>query len=87
MTILRTPFGVPAPEHLDHEAGHPDVHETVVRLRDAADQMVAFSRTKTLLREAASTLERLDGDSRHLATEIARLTAELARMRTAPRSS
>jgi hypothetical protein len=84
MTMLRTPFGVPGPEHLDHEAGHPGVHETVVRLRDAADQLVAFSRTKTLLREAASTLERLDGETRNLANEVARLTAELAHTRTAP---
>jgi hypothetical protein len=33
----------------------------VTRLRDAADRMVAFSVTKTLLRDAATTIEQLEG--------------------------
>jgi hypothetical protein len=38
----------------------PGVPDLVARLRDAADQMVAFSRTKTLLRDAATTIEQLE---------------------------
>jgi hypothetical protein len=32
----------------------------VTRLRDAADRMVAFSVTKTLLRDAATAIEQLE---------------------------
>jgi len=32
-----------------------------MRLRNAADRMVAFSITKTLLRDAATTIEQLEG--------------------------
>jgi len=64
-----------------HGSVHPGVHDVIARLRDAAGQMVPFSRTKTLLREAASTIERLDGDARHHATEVARLSVELTRVR------
>ena len=46
------------------EATQPGAQEIVARLRDAADQMVAFSRTKTLLRDAAATIERLDAAAR-----------------------
>jgi hypothetical protein len=86
MTTLRIPSGVPAQQHMEHEAGHSGVHDTVLRLREAADQLVAFSQTKTLLREAASTLERLDGNARRLETEVTRLTAGLEPARTAARS-
>lgn len=61
MTVARSPVGVPAPENLPRKATPPGVRDLVARLRDAADQMVAFSRTKTLLRDAAVTIERLDG--------------------------
>jgi len=44
--------------------------------------MVPFSGTKTLLREAASTIERLDGRARRHAAEVAHLTAELAQARS-----
>jgi hypothetical protein len=87
MTMLRTVMGVQGPGHVEHEAGYPGVHDTVLRLREAADQLVAFSQTKTLLREAASSLERIDGQARSLAAEVSRLTAELAHTRTAPHSS
>jgi hypothetical protein len=42
----------------------PSASALVIRLRDEASQLVAFSRTKTLLREAASMIERLEGASR-----------------------
>jgi hypothetical protein len=50
-----------APENPPREATQPAVRVLVARLRDAADQMVAFSRTKTLLRNAATTIEQLEG--------------------------
>jgi hypothetical protein len=49
--------------------------------------MVPFSETRMLLREAAVAIERLNGDSRNRATEIARLTCELSRLRADPRNS
>ena len=61
MTETRSSVSVPAPENSPREATSPGVRELVARLRDAADRMVAFSRTKTLLRDAATTIEQLDG--------------------------
>lgn len=43
----------------------------ITRLREECDRQVPFSHAKLLLREAASTIERLDA-------EVARMTAELA---------
>ena len=44
----------------------PDAAATaiVAKLREAAAQMVAFSQTKLLLREAATLIERLEGEAR-----------------------
>jgi hypothetical protein len=67
--------------------GEATVGDLVVRLRATACRMVPFSETKTLLREAAVAIERLDGDARDRATEIARLTSELNKLRPAPRSA
>ena len=87
MTLLRKrPVETP-PGNQAHEPGQPGVHDVITRLRDAAGRMVPFSVSRTLLREAASTLERLDGDARHHATEVAHLTEELARVRAAPRGA
>jgi hypothetical protein len=85
MTALRAGVAVAVPGHLGPDTGHPGVTEIVHRLRAAADEMVAFSRTKTLMREAAMTIERLDADTRHHAADAARLTAELSRSRATPR--
>jgi hypothetical protein len=63
------------------------VGDLIVRLRETACRMVPFSETKTLLREAAAALERLDSDARNHTTEIARLTSELNTLRAVPRSS
>jgi hypothetical protein len=60
MTGARSLAGAHAPGDSVREATPPDVQDLVARLRTAADQMVAFSRTKTLLRDAAATIERLD---------------------------
>ena len=46
------------------EAPDAAIVALVVRLREAADQMVAFSHAKTLLREAASVIERLESAAR-----------------------
>jgi hypothetical protein len=46
------------------EAPDAAVGALVVRLREAADQMVAFSHAKALLREAASVIERLENTAR-----------------------
>jgi hypothetical protein len=46
------------------EAPDPVVVSVVARLHDAADQMVAFSQSKGLLREAAALLERLESEVR-----------------------
>lgn len=56
--------------------------DLVVRLRETAGRMVPFSETKTLLREAAAAIERLDSAAHSRATEIARLTSELNKLRT-----
>jgi hypothetical protein len=61
MTEARSLVDARAPGNSVHGAMPPDVQDLVARLRAAADQMVAFSRTKTLLRDAAATIERLDG--------------------------
>jgi hypothetical protein len=52
---------VPKPEHSTPEASPPEVRDLVMRLRNAANRMVAFSVTKTLLRDAATTIEQLEG--------------------------
>ena len=85
MTLLPTRRGRPAPEDLVHASGQSGVHDIIARLRDAAAQMVPFSGTKTLLREAALAIERLDLNARRDATEVAHLTAELTRARSVPR--
>jgi hypothetical protein len=46
------------------EAPDPVVASVVARLHEAADQMVAFSQAKGLLREAAALLERLEREAR-----------------------
>jgi hypothetical protein len=45
----------------------------VVRLRDEASRMAADSPGRLLLREAASTIERLDEEARRCGGELARL--------------
>ena len=57
--------------------------DLIIRLRETASRMVPFSETKTLLREAAIALERLDGNARNHEAEIARLTAQLNKLRAA----
>lgn len=52
----------------------------LVRLRDVAGRLVAFSETKTLLREAASMIERLTQDAERLERDAGRLGAELTRV-------
>jgi hypothetical protein len=85
MTLLPpTRLEARTPRDPVHEAGQSSAHQLIARLRDAAAEMVPFSGTKTLLREAASTIERLDGSARRHAAEVAHLTAELARARSAP---
>ena len=61
MIGVRSVAGVPALGHSDGEATPPGVTALVARLRNAADRMVAFSVTKTLLRDAATTIEQLEG--------------------------
>jgi hypothetical protein len=51
----------PGPENPHGEATPHGVQDLVARLRNAADRMVAFSVTKTLLRDAATTIEQLEG--------------------------
>ena len=46
------------------EGPDPIVASVVARLYEAADQMVAFSQPKGLLREAAALLERLESEVR-----------------------
>jgi hypothetical protein len=60
--LARAPGGRPAPAPV--EAPDAALGALVARLRDAADQMVAFSQVKTLLREAASVIERLESGAR-----------------------
>jgi hypothetical protein len=57
-----------------------DIHDMVVRLREEASRMAPKSDGRLLLREAASTIERLDDDVRRHASEVARLTAESERV-------
>jgi hypothetical protein len=61
VTVVGSPVGRAGSEHPPHEAAPPSVAALVTRLRDAADRMVAFSVTKTLLRDAATTIEQLEG--------------------------
>jgi hypothetical protein len=55
-----------------------DVHDMVVRLRDEASRMAQNSAGRLLLREAASTIERLDEEVRRYAGEVTRLAAHTA---------
>jgi len=61
VTAVGSPVGVTGSEHAPHDATPHGVAALVTRLRDAADRMVAFSVTKTLLRDAATTIEQLEG--------------------------
>jgi hypothetical protein len=61
MTGVRSLVGVTAAANPPHDAVPPEVRDLVSRLRSAADRMVAFSVTKTLLRDAATTIEQLEG--------------------------
>ncbi len=61
MIGLRPLGGVTAAGNPPREAAPPGVRDLVSRLRNAADRMVAFSATKTLLRDAATTIEQLEG--------------------------
>ena len=55
-----------------------DVHDMVVRLREEAGRMAPDSQGRLLLREAASTIERLDDEARRHASEVGRLSAVLS---------
>jgi hypothetical protein len=55
----------------------------IARLRETAGRMVPYSETRRLAREAAVTIERLDGAARTRAAELARLTGELDKLRRA----
>jgi len=61
VTAVGSPVGAAGSEHSPHDATAPGVAALVTRLRAAADRMVAFSVTKTLLRDAATTIEQLEG--------------------------
>jgi hypothetical protein len=61
VTTAGSSTGVPEPQNATHESEPPGIHDLVTRLRSAADRMVAFSITKTLLRDAATTIEQLEG--------------------------
>jgi hypothetical protein len=63
----------PVPRRLEEAI----VGDLIARLRETAGRMVPFSEAKRLLREAASAIERLDGEARDHTTEVARLTAQL----------
>jgi hypothetical protein len=79
MTPLPMHVEARAPEDPVHAPGQSGAHDIVTRLRDAAAQMVPFSGTRTLLREAAATIEQLDGLARRHVTEAAHLAAEARR--------
>jgi hypothetical protein len=89
MTMLSRHVGVPEAK-FDGAARMPvggsSIQALLVRLRDLAGRLVAFSETKLLLREAAMTIERLDRDAERHAAETARLTAELAHERASART-
>lgn len=55
-----------------------DVHDMVVRLREEARRMAPDSPERLLLREAASTIERLDEEVRRARSEAGRMTGDLA---------
>ena len=55
-----------------------DVHDMVVRLRDEASRLAPNSPGRLLLREAASTIERLDEEVRRYAGEVARAAGDTA---------
>jgi hypothetical protein len=61
MIGVRSLVGVTLAANPPREAAPPAVRDLVMRLRNAADRMVAFSVTKTLLRDAAATIEQLEG--------------------------
>ena len=57
----RSLVGITAAVNPPRDALPPEVRDLVSRLRNAADRMVAFSVNKTLLRDAATTIEQLEG--------------------------
>jgi len=61
VTATQPSIGVPETADSRRESTPPEVRDLVTRLRSAADRMVAFSVTKTLLRDAATTIEHLEG--------------------------
>jgi hypothetical protein len=61
MSAPQTPVEGRAPVTPPRDPVPPGVQDLVARLRNAADRMVAFSVTKTLLRDAATTIEQLEG--------------------------
>jgi len=56
-----------------------DVHDIVVRLKEEAKRMAPDSQGRLLLKEAASTIERLDDEVRRRASDVGPLTAVLAK--------
>ncbi len=64
MTVLAARGAGADPSSSGGDTIDPSVGALVLRLREAADQMVAFSQAKTLLRDAASMIERLEVASR-----------------------
>ena len=64
MTMLTARPRGPLADTPGPDAPDPGASELVTRLRNEASQMVAFSRTRTLLREAASMIERLESAAR-----------------------
>jgi hypothetical protein len=55
-----------------------DVHDLVVRLREEGNRMAPDSPAKLLLREAASTIERLDEALRRHISDSGRLALQRA---------
>ena len=74
-------------EPVPRQLGERIVSDLTARLRETAGRMVPFSEAKRLLREAASAIERLDGEARGHAAEVARLTLQLNRLRPVPPAS
>ncbi len=60
MTVLAARNHGPLGSAAAADGTDPVAAQIVVRLRDAAEQMVPFSPTKGLLREAAFLIERLE---------------------------
>ena len=87
MTQLGARLTSPAVRTAEHPETDQTVVDMIVRLRETAGRMMAFSSTKLLLRQAAASIERLDGDRRTRVAEIAALHQELKALRDTPRSS